>query len=255
MSSRSFSSWSTKAELLSARPPPTVAAALAVTRPPSARGSGSAQRVSAATPAAVSPNCSAPSPKTSRRMLISRSTLSSRPISKRKNTMPSSASLEVVLTLVNSFSPEGPMRQPTPRKPRMGDMPSFLQRGAIMAVANSSSSVSRFSAGKCRLSRKARACRAAPSRTRVPRLPAGSNRSASPLSPPGTRGARDLVSAGSFLRRPVDRPWAASRRSCVERRGVLADEICRTTIEVGWLIILEAFMLPARRLSDCGESV
>ena len=81
IASLSFKSCNTNAEEDRARLPPTVIAA-AVGRP---------QTTEIAEPAAaVTRNCALPSPKTSFFMAFRRATESSRPISKRKKTIPSS---------------------------------------------------------------------------------------------------------------------------------------------------------------------
>mmetsp|Transcript_12712 Transcript_12712/g.27439 ORF Transcript_12712/g.27439 Transcript_12712/m.27439 type:complete len:385 (-) Transcript_12712:360-1514(-) len=127
---------STNAELLRLSAPPTTTEAGALSPP----------RNFATIPntAAVIVYWLNPSPNTSFFMLFSLSTLSSSPISKRKNTMPNSARVSVVCIPEITPKPFGPRSIPLARKPRMGEVPAILHKGVMSAVANRRKRVSLF---------------------------------------------------------------------------------------------------------------
>mmetsp|Transcript_45354 Transcript_45354/g.145960 ORF Transcript_45354/g.145960 Transcript_45354/m.145960 type:complete len:249 (-) Transcript_45354:562-1308(-) len=136
----SDSSWITKAEEESARPPPKTMAA----GPEAPNAVATAPKTRE-----VSANCAPPSRKASRPTDFSLSNSSSSPISKRKKTTPNSASLVVVATSDTTPRPVGPRRMPAKRKPRTGERLRVPMIGVTSAAVARSTIVSRSAGEAC----------------------------------------------------------------------------------------------------------
>mmetsp|Transcript_82970 Transcript_82970/g.247519 ORF Transcript_82970/g.247519 Transcript_82970/m.247519 type:complete len:217 (-) Transcript_82970:133-783(-) len=139
-------SCNTKAEVERARAPPRT------TRAP-AGSPGTKRCAQPAMSRPVTTYWAKPSPKTSYFMERTFSMESSRPISKRKNTMPNSARMCASCSLWMRSKPEGPSRTPMIRKAMMGDVPIFLTSGTSSAVAKSKPMTSRAGEGEIKWSR------------------------------------------------------------------------------------------------------
>mmetsp|Transcript_129737 Transcript_129737/g.361393 ORF Transcript_129737/g.361393 Transcript_129737/m.361393 type:complete len:239 (-) Transcript_129737:630-1346(-) len=136
----SRSSCSAKAEEESASAPPRT------TRAPGA-SEGARSPAKSAISSPVPRYCAPPRPKTSRFMARTFSTESSKPISKRKKMMPSSAKCRVERRLDTRLRPEGPMKTPMSKKPMIGEVFKRRMAGTTSVVASSSSRTSRWGPG------------------------------------------------------------------------------------------------------------
>ena len=89
-------------------------------------------------------NCPNPKPNTSFFIFFNRSTLSSNPISNKKNTIPNSANISVVCKLHPDINdnPLGPSNIPDNKNPNVGDVLYFLHVGGTNAVNNNNNNVS-----------------------------------------------------------------------------------------------------------------
>mmetsp|Transcript_13723 Transcript_13723/g.18202 ORF Transcript_13723/g.18202 Transcript_13723/m.18202 type:complete len:281 (-) Transcript_13723:550-1392(-) len=144
-SSLSRRSCRTKAEDESAKPPPTTRAVADETP-----GRTSLAKLVKTTDDMTI--CNKPRPNTSFFIALRRSRLSSSPISKRKKTIPSSASISMLCISWITSNALGPSKHPVIMKPMIGLKSKAFMTGAVSAAAKRSTSTSRFPPEMCEIS-------------------------------------------------------------------------------------------------------